>query len=82
MRQLDLNLPLSRLCALYEDVQDQLRAIDDFEVRRLRKRAHLRRLQLAVEDQQVRAQLQCANQKLVELAAPEHRARIDRRAPL
>src|SRR6185369_10608386 len=31
--QLDLNLSFSRLCALREDVENQLRSVDDFEIR-------------------------------------------------
>ena len=38
---------------------------------------HLRRSQFAIEDQHVGAELKRTNQQLVELAAAQHRSRID-----
>ncbi len=82
LRQLDLNLALARLRALREDVEDELRAVDDLEVCGFGDSAHLRGAQLAVEDEQVGAEPQGADDQLVELAAPEHRARVDGLAAL
>ena len=77
LRQLDLQLAVARLRALREDVEDELRAVDDLEVGRFGDRAHLRGRELAVEDDQVCAELQRADEQVVELALAEHGARVD-----
>ena len=55
--QFNLNLAFARLRALSEDVEDELRAINHFEVCCFRKRAHLRGLQFTIKDNEVCAQL-------------------------
>jgi len=82
LSQFDLDLALARLRALREDIEDELRAVDHLQVGRFRQRAHLGRLQLAVEDDQVGAELHGAHEKLLELAASEHGAWIDLGAAL
>src|SRR6185369_3014984 len=77
LRQLDLDLSFFRLCTLREDVEDQLRSIDDFQIRRFGQRPHLRRRQFAIEDEHVRAELECTDDEFVELATSEHCAWID-----
>ena len=55
LRQLDLQLAFPRPRAPREDVEDELRAIDDLAVERLLEVAQLRRAQLVVEDDDVGA---------------------------
>ena len=55
LRELDLELAFPRARAAREDVEDQLRAIDDLAVERLLEVAQLRRRQLVVEDDDVDA---------------------------
>ena len=61
LRQLNLNLTFVRLSTLGKNVQNQLRTIDDFQIGGLGDRAHLRRLQLAIKDDHIRAELHGAN---------------------
>ena len=51
------SLPFARARAAREDVEDELRAIDDLAIERLLEIAQLRRGQLVVEDDDVDAQL-------------------------
>src|SRR5262249_61347349 len=78
LRQFDLNAPLGSLRALSEDVQDQLRAVENFQVGGLVDGAHLRGREFAVEDDHVRAELQAADDDVVELALAGQRFRIER----
>ena len=57
LRELDLQLAFARPRAPREDVEDQLRAIDDLAVERLLEVAQLRRRQLVVEDDDVDVEL-------------------------
>ena len=57
LRELDLQLAFARPGAAREDVEDQLRAVDDLAAERLLEVAQLRRAQLVVEDDDVDAQL-------------------------
>ena len=53
LRELDLQLAFPRSRAPREDVEDQLRAIDDLAIERLFEVAQLRRRELVVEDDEV-----------------------------
>ena len=54
LRQFDLELPLARSCAAGEDVQDKLRAVDDFHVQCPLQVSLLRWRQVFIEDHDVR----------------------------
>ena len=68
LRQLDLQLAVPALGALGEDVEDELRAVDDLEVGLLGDAAGLRGRELAVEDQHAGVELHGADDDLLELA--------------
>ena len=51
LRELDLELPLGADGVLREDVEDQLRAIDDARIERVLEVALLGRVELAVDDE-------------------------------
>ena len=53
LRKLDLPLALARASAPREDVEDQLRAIDDLPLELLLELPELRRRELVVEDDEV-----------------------------
>ena len=57
LRELDLELPLGADGVLGEDVEDQLRPVDDARLERVLEVALLRRLELVVDDQRLRAEL-------------------------
>ena len=57
LRELDLELSLGALRVLREDVEDQLRPVDDASRQRVLERLLLRRLQLVVDDQHLGARL-------------------------
>src|SRR5688572_16315602 len=77
LRELDLQLAVVALRSLREDVQDQLRAIDDLQIARLRNRRGLRRRQIAIEDQHIRIELHRAHDDVFELAFAENELGID-----
>ena len=82
LRELHLELAVVALGALREDVENELRAIDDLEVALLRDRGGLRGRELAIEDEHVGVELHRANDHVVELALTEHELRIDAIAEL
>ena len=57
LRELDLQLALGRDGVLREDVEDQLRAVDDSRVERVLEVALLRRVELVVDDHALGARL-------------------------
>ena len=61
---------------LREDVEDQLRAIDDLAIEPLVQLAQLRRRQLVVEDDQVGVGFRRGLRQHLDLAAAEERRRI------
>ena len=77
LRELDLELAVPALGALGEDVEDELRAVDDLEVGELRDGARLRGRELAVEDEHVRVELDRADDDLLELALAHDELRVD-----
>ena len=82
LRQLDLELPFFRPRASGEDIQDQLRAIQDFAVYRFLDVAKLCRAQLVVEDHDVRPHFVARHRQAFELSAPEKCRRVRLRALL
>ena len=54
LRQLDLELPFSGSSMLGEDVEDQLRAVDDARLEGVLERALLRRAQLFIDEEHLR----------------------------
>ena len=56
--QLDLDLALVRPCASREDVENQLRPVDDLDVRRLGDGPGLSRSQVAIDDDEIGLQAQ------------------------
>ena len=82
LRQLNLNLALTRLCTLREDVEDELRAINHFEIGRFGDRTHLRGTEFTIKYDQVCAESQGAHDQFIQLAAPKSCARVNRVATL
>ena len=95
LRELDLELALGADGVLREDVEDQLRPVDDARLERVLEVALLRRLELVVDDQRLRAEprerlLQLLDLALADVGAhrraargagrPSRRARRPRRA--
>jgi hypothetical protein len=69
LRELDLELPLGGHGVLGEDVEDQLRPVDDTGGQRVLERPLLRRLQLVVDDERLGIGVGDQRQ-LLELACP------------
>ena len=67
LRELDLELSLSRHRVLGEDVEDQLRAVDDARVERILERSLLRRVELGVDEEHLGARLLVRTLQLLEL---------------
>src|SRR5581483_4253827 len=65
--ELDLELPLGRCRVLREDVQDQLRAVDDTRVQRVLEVTLLRRVEIVVDEEAFRARIAKALFELLEL---------------
>ena len=82
LRQLDLELSLGALRMLGEDVEDQLRPVDDAGGQRVLERPLLRRLELVVDDQHLGVRVLVGLLQLLELALADVRARIRIRALL
>ena len=82
LRELDLELAVRALGALREDVEDELRAVDDLEIALLGDRRGLRGREIAIEDEDLRVELHGADDDLVELALAEHELRVDALAHL
>ena len=68
LRQLDLELALGAPGVLGEDVEDELRAVDDTGRQRVLERALLRRVELVVDEQHLRVGLLVLRLQLLELA--------------
>ena len=68
LRELDLELALGADRVLGEDVEDQLRAVDDARRERVLERALLGRVELVVDDQHVGAAVGVERLQLLELA--------------
>ena len=82
LRELDLELPLGRDGVLGEDVEDQLRAVDDARRERVLERTLLSRLQLIVDDQYLGLAVAVGRLQLLELSLADIRARIRPRSVL
>ena len=76
LRELDLQLAFARAGAPREDVENQLRAIDDLAIEALVQLAQLRRRQLVVEDDDVGVGFGRGLRQHVDLAAAEERGRV------
>ena len=76
--ELDLQLAFPRPRAPREDVEDQLRAIEDRELRFLLEVAQLRRAELVVDDDEIDVQLGAGLRQHADLAAAEVERRIGR----
>ncbi len=76
MRQLDLQLAFPRARPPREDVEDQLRAIDDLAIEPLVELAQLRRRQLVVEDDEVGVGFGRRVRQHFDFAAAEERGRV------
>ena len=68
LRELDLQLALRADRVLREDVEDQLRAVDDARLQCVLERALLHRVELVVDDQDLRARHRVGLLQLLELA--------------
>ena len=80
--QLDLELPLGRDGVLGEDVEDQLRSVDDARGQCVLERALLGRIELVVDDEHVCFELLEDLLELMELALADVRPRVGRDAVL
>jgi succinyl-diaminopimelate desuccinylase len=76
LRQLDLELSLGADGVLREDVEDQLRAVDDARLELVLERPLLRRAQLVVDEEHLGPGLSVRLLQLAELALADVRARI------
>ena len=74
--ELDLELALGADRVLGEDVEDQLRPVDDARLRARSRAALLRRLELVVDDEHVRGRLAEGPLQLLELPLADVRARV------
>src|SRR5581483_11274487 len=74
LRELDLQLSLGRDRVLREDVEDQLRAVDDARRERVLEESLLHRIELVVDEQALRLRGREALLELLELALPDVRA--------
>ncbi len=82
LRELDLELALSADGVLGEDVEDELRAVDDARLELVLERALLRGAELVVDDEHLRLRLRVGLLELVELPFADERARVWARAVL
>src|SRR3954465_14267830 len=76
LRELDLELPLGAHGVLGEDVEDQLRPVDDARVQGVLERALLRRRQLVVDEQRLGARLAVGGLQLLQLALADVRTAV------
>ena len=72
--QLDLELAFAGLGALGENVQDQLRAVDDLDLHLVGDRTDLARVQLLVEDDDRGPFLEGLDREVPQLAGPDEEA--------
>ena len=80
--QLDPSLARPGGRALREDVEDELRAVDDAEIDGIGDRSGLRRVKIAVEDDEADVVVHGLQHELVELSAPHDVAGIGDPPPL
>ena len=71
LSQLHLNFAFTGMGAPGENIQNELRAIDHFQVRHLGNGAGLRRGEILVEDDEVGSLLERAHHNLFQFALPE-----------
>ena len=76
LRELDLELSLGRDGVLGEDVEDQLRAVDDARVERILEGPLLRRIELGVDEEHFRPRLLVRALQLFELPFPHIGSRV------
>src|SRR5215510_10770526 len=69
--KLYLDFPFSALSSLGENIEDQLSAVDDFQVGGLVDRPNLSRSEVVIEDDYVRAKLKAPDEQLIELSAAQ-----------
>ena len=82
LRQLDLDLALVRARAAREDVEDELRPVDDLDRGRLRDRARLRGREVLVDDDVIGLKARRADDQILEAAGAHQRARVELLAAL
>jgi succinyl-diaminopimelate desuccinylase len=80
--ELDLELSLGTNGVLGEDVEDQLRPVDDARVERVLERALLSRVELVVDQEDLRARVRVGTLQLLELAFADVRPRVGLRPTL
>lgn len=76
LRELDLELAVGALGALRENVEDELRAVDDLQARAVGEVPGLRRRQVVVEDEKVDHELHRAQVQVSKLALADGGARV------
>src|SRR5262249_53885675 len=76
LRQLDLELAFGASRVLREDVEDQLRAVDDASLQRILERALLRRGEFAVREQHLGVGVRVRTPQISELPLPDERAPV------
>ena len=76
LRQLDLPLSFPRTCTAREDVEDQLRAIEDLALQLVLEMTQLGGRELVVADHHVDVGLGARRRKALHLAAPDERGRV------
>ena len=79
LRELDLELAFARAGPPREDIEDQLRAIEDGDVRRLLEVAQLGRAELVVDDDEIGVELGARRLQRPDLAAAQVERGVGRR---
>ncbi len=82
LRHFHLDFSFATLRPSGEDIEDQLGAIDHAQFRGVGERAHLRRIEVLIEDQQVNPALQCPQHDLPEFAFADQVLGVDLPLPL
>ena len=82
LRELDLELALGADGVLGEDVEDELRPVDDARLELVLERALLRRAELVVDDEHLGLRVPVGLLELLELPLADERARVGARAVL
>jgi len=76
LRELDLELPLGASCVLGEDVEDELRSIDDPRLESVLESPLLRWAELVVDEEHLGSAVGVSPSQLHELAFPDERTRV------
>jgi hypothetical protein len=80
--EFDLDLSFTAVGSPGEDVEDQLSAVDDFDIREFSNRPGLGRREVLIEDQKIGSLLQSPHEDILEFSAAQEKALMTGRDPL